>query len=329
MSCFMTAACVKFFRISKLTRAPRRCGAIGTRGTHEMRRAAAWPLLAALALGGGPGTTSVHTSAAGETDIDDADALALGLTLMWTTPILRTQAVDGASTAGAALLEELYTTARSEHDAFFARDNSDGAALRRGMSPNDRFFEAQSDADERARAGDASAPFAAFRSGAFARLRASLRSAVDQYVRAAAGPDAADALGPDTELFMWAAVHSVHDRTGHAPHIHEHAAVSGVFYVAAPEGSGDITFDDPRGLRPPFARNRLSHSPRPGELLLFPPWVGHAVAPSACTANASAPRVSLPFNVFVGGRGARHGHAPVGGGRTADWELLADASVTL
>ena len=293
-----------------------------------MRRAAAWPLLAALALGDGPGTKSVHTLATGESDLDDADAPALnpGLTLMWTTPILRTQAVDSTSAAGAALLEELYTTARSEHDAFFARE---GAALRRGMSPNDRFFEAQSDADERARAGDASAPFATFRSGAFARLRASLRSAVDQYVRAAAGPDAADALGPDTELFMWATVHSMHDRTGHAPHIHEHAAVSGVFYVAAPEGSGDITFDDPRGLRPPFARNRLSHSPRPGELLLFPPWVGHAVAPSACTANASAPRVSLPFNVFVGGRGARRGHATVGSGRAADWELLADASVTL
>ena len=37
---------------------------------------------------------------------------------------------------------------------------------------------------------------------------------------------------------------------------------------------------DPRGTRPPFARNRLHHAPVAGELLLFPPWLVHGVAPS-------------------------------------------------
>jgi hypothetical protein len=37
---------------------------------------------------------------------------------------------------------------------------------------------------------------------------------------------------------------------------------------------------DPRGTRPPFARNRLHHDPIAGELLLFPPWLVHGVTPS-------------------------------------------------
>ena len=93
----------------------------------------------------------------------------------------------------------------------------------------------------------------------------------------------------------------------HTAHVHENSAVSGVFYVRVPARSGAISFEvgcalfdsaeftstrvlttapvslspqDPRGTRPPFARNRLHHAPVAGELLLFPPWLVHGVAPS-------------------------------------------------
>ena len=92
--------------------------------------------------------------------------------------------------------------------------------------------------------------------------------------------------------------------------------MSGVFYVSVPDGSGAITFDDPRGLRPPFSRNRLEHSPTPGEMLLFPPWLVHGVE-SSCAAKGSA-RVSLSFNLLT-----TRAHD----GGKSDWETLADSSV--
>ena len=69
----------------------------------------------------------------------------------------------------------------------------------------------------------------------------------------------------------WAAAHE--GCSLHTPHVHQESAVSGVFYVSVPPRSGPISFDDPRGMRPPFAANRLVHYPSAGELLLFPPWI--------------------------------------------------------
>ena len=103
----------------------------------------------------------------------------------------------------------------------------------------------------------------------------------------------------------------------HANHVHEDSALSGVFYVDAPAGSGSIVFDDPRGPRPPFARNRLAHPPSSGEVLLFPPWLSHGVAPSSC--GASDARIALSFNVVA--------RAASAGQPSANWELLADVSL--
>ena len=113
--------------------------------------------------------------------------------------------------------------------------------------------------------------------------------------------------------------------------------MSGVFYVSVPHDAGGIAFDDPRGLRPPFSRNRLSHQPRAGELLLFPPWLHHGVAPSCRMAHGQR-RIALSFNLLTardastGGGGANHTHgerardARTLSSAASDWELLADAS---
>ena len=77
-----------------------------------------------------------------------------------------------------------------------------------------------------------------------------------------------------------------------------------------------LTLQDPRGVRPPFHRNRLRYQPRAGELVLFPPWLAHNVG---ATCGAKKPRVALSFNVLHDGRPST----------PADWELLADVSVSM
>ena len=73
--------------------------------------------------------------------------------------------------------------------------------------------------------------------------------------------------------------------------MHQESAVSGVFYVSVPPLSGPISFDDPRGMRPPFAANRLVHYPSAGELLLFPPWIVHGFVESKA-GMAGQPRLA-------------------------------------
>lgn len=60
---------------------------------------------------------------------------------------------------------------------------------------------------------------------------------------------------------------------------------SGVYYITAPSGSGDILFHDP-----PF-QTRVS--PRAGMLLLFSPSLDHAVEVN----RSNARRLSLAFNI--------------------------------
>mmetsp|Transcript_83959 Transcript_83959/g.146116 ORF Transcript_83959/g.146116 Transcript_83959/m.146116 type:complete len:310 (-) Transcript_83959:63-992(-) len=96
-------------------------------------------------------------------------------------------------------------------------------------------------------------------------------------------------LDPD-KMHIWASLHqggSMHPR-----HIHYGAVVSGVFYVSAPYGAGPICFYDARGSVPPFDRE-IRHVPETGDLFLFPPWLGHAVMPSA---RFAGPRISISFN---------------------------------
>ena len=95
------------------------------------------------------------------------------------------------------------------------------------------------------------------------------------------------------KIFMWAGVHS--GCVCHLQHIHSESAVSGTYYVSAPKGSGALVFTDPRGLLPPFGGRHL-HQPKAGEVILFPSWLRHEVAPS-CDVTENNPRVALSFNV--------------------------------
>jgi uncharacterized protein (TIGR02466 family) len=88
-------------------------------------------------------------------------------------------------------------------------------------------------------------------------------------------------------------------------HFHSHgtAALSAVFYLRVPPGSGDIVFRDPRpgviltGLKGDGAncQSVASHSPKAGELLIFPGWLEHAVEPNAATIA----RISIAANCYI------------------------------
>lgn len=89
----------------------------------------------------------------------------------------------------------------------------------------------------------------------------------------------------------------------HAAHIHPHAVVSGTYYVTVPEGSGAITFEDPRlplmmaaPVKKKAAReeNRtfVRVEPKPAQLLLWESWLRHGVEGH----RARTPRLSISFN---------------------------------
>jgi uncharacterized protein (TIGR02466 family) len=100
----------------------------------------------------------------------------------------------------------------------------------------------------------------------------------------------------------WAVVSFAGD--GHGAHIHPNSLFSGVFYLAAPAGSGALAFLDPRTgaqiLQAPLKINtarsepgRARWLPQEGLLLLFPAWLWHEVEISRC----DQPRISISFNV--------------------------------
>lgn len=103
-----------------------------------------------------------------------------------------------------------------------------------------------------------------------------------------------------------------HGGSSHPRHVHADSVASAVFYVRCPAGGGSICFFDPRGSIPPFERE-IRHMPQVADLLIFPPWLSHAVSSGAqvldlairtdCTSPHHAhPKPSphcLPCNVVV------------------------------
>lgn len=99
-------------------------------------------------------------------------------------------------------------------------------------------------------------------------------------------------------------------------HIHPHSHWSGVYYVQAPEHSGDIEFTDPRTAHvmnePSFAPDKerstenwtkVRFTPDAGKMLIFPSWLYHSVAPNmAQTAGPESDRVIVSFNMEQVGR---------------------------
>lgn len=89
----------------------------------------------------------------------------------------------------------------------------------------------------------------------------------------------------------------------HSGHIHPHSIISGTFYVAVPEGSGGLKFEDPRlplmmaaPPRRPDApeedRAFVYAEPKPGMILLWESWLRHEVPPN----GAKGDRISISFN---------------------------------
>ncbi len=111
---------------------------------------------------------------------------------------------------------------------------------------------------------------------------------------------------PNAELYFqnaWANVN--YPGTSNAPHIHASSAFSGAYYVRMAAGCGAIEFLDPRSgasmarpLYPQLSQNaltqpRVSFTPDPGTLFIFPGWLLHHVH-----ANQSRDlRVTIAFNL--------------------------------
>ncbi|SLN16597.1 hypothetical protein PSA7680_00468 [Pseudoruegeria aquimaris] len=106
---------------------------------------------------------------------------------------------------------------------------------------------------------------------------------------------------------MWAIVNA--PGSYNQTHVHPGSHWSGAYYVQAPEGSGDITFTDPRteammqpllheGPRPEALRHHVSVPPVAGRMLMFPSWLQHGVKPNLSRARGgAAERVVTSFNL--------------------------------
>ena len=87
-------------------------------------------------------------------------------------------------------------------------------------------------------------------------------------------------------------------------HIHPNSLWSGVYYIKAPENSGQLRVEDPRSValmvrprmkegKPPTRLWReASYEPKAGRLIMFPSWLNHCVDPN----NSNDIRISVSFN---------------------------------
>jgi uncharacterized protein (TIGR02466 family) len=93
----------------------------------------------------------------------------------------------------------------------------------------------------------------------------------------------------------------------HTSHLHPHSVISGTYYVAVPQGSGPIVFEDPRlpmlmaapsrkANAPREVRTHISETPSPGTLLLWESWLRHEVPLN----RADGLRISVSFNYVIG-----------------------------
>lgn len=87
-------------------------------------------------------------------------------------------------------------------------------------------------------------------------------------------------------------------------HCHVESSLSGVYYVNASEGSGDLEFITPVAAAPytffegsvehvnGFNSDRWTVKPATGKLIIFPSWLYHYVKPN----TDDAERISIAFN---------------------------------
>ncbi len=94
-------------------------------------------------------------------------------------------------------------------------------------------------------------------------------------------------------------------------HVHPGALWSGVYYIQAPEGAGNIEFIEPRTMnlmnQPKYLPNtrrkrscwsKVSYKPVPGKMIIFPSWLYHAVNPNLSEEDGDASnRIIISFNL--------------------------------
>lgn len=93
----------------------------------------------------------------------------------------------------------------------------------------------------------------------------------------------------------------------HVVHTHPNNFLSGVYYLRAPERSGDIEFIDPRQqalvLQPRVKQQTRENawkqriSPQEGQLLIFHSWFQHQVQENL----SDEERISISFNIMLKG----------------------------
>jgi uncharacterized protein (TIGR02466 family) len=131
---------------------------------------------------------------------------------------------------------------------------------------------------------------------------ADLKRHLDRHVAAFARDCAFDLGGRRLKLdSLW--VNVLRPGGTHSGHIHPHSVVSGTVYIAVPEGSGALRFEDPRLAMLMAAPGRLPDAaeelrpfvhaePATGSVFLWESWLRHEVMPN----RAKSDRVSISFN---------------------------------
>ena len=88
------------------------------------------------------------------------------------------------------------------------------------------------------------------------------------------------------------------------PHLHPNALFSGVYWIKAPEKSGNLMLYDPRpgvqmtmpsrkeGKLPPELWREVHYKPKAGTVVMFPAWLWHEVKPN----ESNDTRISVSFN---------------------------------
>ncbi|MCK0165937.1 TIGR02466 family protein [Jannaschia sp. S6380] len=131
---------------------------------------------------------------------------------------------------------------------------------------------------------------------------ADLVKSLDRHVSAFAGDLAFDLEDKRLALEdIW--INILPEGGAHSGHLHPHSVISGTTYIAMPEGTSAIRFEDPRlpmMMAAPIRRKdapadlRMFHyeAPEVGDVLLWESWLRHEVPMNM----AETERVSVSFN---------------------------------
>ena len=101
---------------------------------------------------------------------------------------------------------------------------------------------------------------------------------------------------------MWANIN--YPGNANRPHLHPNSLFSGVYWVKAPEKSGNLMLYEPRpgaqctmpnrkeGKLPPELWREVHYKPQAGVAIMFPSWLWHEVKPN----ESNDTRISVSFN---------------------------------